>query len=73
MKEGTFRADLYFRLAVLNIALPPLRERPGDILLFAARFIEDFNTSMGRNVRRIDPEAQQLLLHYRWPGNVREL
>ena len=73
MKEGTFRADLYFRLAVLNIALPPLRERPGDILLFAARFVEDFNKSMGRNVRRIDQKAQQLLLHYRWPGNVREL
>lgn len=73
MKEGTFRSDLYFRLAVLKIVLPPLRERPGDILLFAARFVEDFNKSMGRNVRRIDPAAQQLLLHYSWPGNIREL
>ncbi len=73
MKEGTFRSDLYFRLAVLKIALPPLRERPGDILLFASRFIEDFNKSLGRNVRRIDAEAQRLLLAYSWPGNVREL
>src|SRR5437588_4054286 len=73
MKEGSFRSDLYFRLAVLPIALPPLRERPGDILLFASRFIDDFNKSLGRNVRRIAPEAQRLLLAYRWPGNVREL
>jgi two-component system, NtrC family, response regulator AtoC len=73
MKEGAFRADLFFRLAVLQIALPPLRERPGDILLFASRFIEDFNKSLGRNVRHISPEAQQLLQAYSWPGNVREL
>jgi DNA-binding NtrC family response regulator len=73
MKEGVFRADLYFRLAVLKITLPPLRERPSDILLFAARFIEDFNKSLGRNVRRISPEAQHFLLAYGWPGNVREL
>ncbi len=53
--------------------LPPLRERPGDILLFAARFIEDFNKSLGRNIRRIAPEAQRLLLAYSWPGNIREL
>ncbi len=73
MKEGSFRSDLYFRLAVLKIVLPPLRERPDDILLFASRFIEDFNKSLGRTVRRIDPEAQRLLLAYSWPGNVREL
>lgn len=73
MKEGSFRSDLYFRLAVLEIPLPPLRERPSDILLFASRFIEEFNTSLGRNVRRISPEAQRLLQAYRWPGNVREL
>lgn len=72
-KEGTFRADLFFRLAVLMITLPPLRERPGDILLFAARFIEDFNKSLGRNIRSIAPEAQRLLLAYSWPGNIREL
>src|SRR5579884_582906 len=73
MQEGKFRADLFFRLAVLRIALPPLRERPGDILLFASRFVDDFNRSLGRNVRRIAPETQRLLLAYRWPGNVREL
>jgi DNA-binding NtrC family response regulator len=73
MKDGTFRSDLYFRLAVLKIILPPLRERPGDILLFASRFIEDFNKSLGRTVRRIAPEAQHLLLAYHWPGNIREL
>jgi two-component system, NtrC family, response regulator AtoC len=73
MKEGSFRSDLFFRLAVLQIALPPLRERPDDILLFASRFIDDFNKSLGRNVRRISPEAQRFLLAYNWPGNVREL
>ncbi len=73
MKENSFRSDLYFRLAVLKILLPPLRERPDDILLFASRFIEDFNKSLGRNVRRIDAQAQRLLLAYGWPGNVREL
>lgn len=71
--EGLFRPDLYFRLAVLNIVLPPLRERPGDLLLFAARFIDEFNKLMGRNVRCIAPETQHLLLTYRWPGNIREL
>ncbi|GHO84119.1 sigma-54-dependent transcriptional regulator [Dictyobacter formicarum] len=71
--DGSFRSDLYFRFAVLTITLPPLRERPGDILLFATRFIADFNKTMGRNVHRISPEAQRLLLAYRWPGNIREL
>ena len=73
MKDGTFRSDLFYRLAVLQISLPPLRERPGDILLFASRFVEDFNKSLVRNVRRISPEAQHLLLAYSWPGNVREV
>lgn len=73
MKEGVFRTDLFFRLAVLQLALPPLRERPDDILLFASRFIDDFNKSLGRDVRRMAPEAQRLLLAYSWPGNIREL
>jgi len=73
MKEGGFRSDLFYRLAVLRIELPPLRERPDDILLFASRFLEDFNRSLGRSVRHISPEAQRLLMAYRWPGNVREL
>lgn len=73
MREGGFRSDLFYRLAVLSIELPPLRERPEDILLFASRFLEDLNRSLGRCVRRISPEAQRLLMAYRWPGNVREL
>lgn len=73
MREGSFRSDLFYRLAVLRIELPPLRERPDDILLFASRFLEDFNRSLGRSVRRISPEARRLLMAYRWPGNVREL
>src|SRR5579859_368786 len=71
--EGAFRADLYFRLAVLTILLPPLRERPSDVVLFASRFIDDYNKSLGRNVRKISPDAQHLLLNYSWPGNIREL
>lgn len=73
LKSGAFRSDLFYRLEVLRIELPPLRERPDDILLFASRFIEDFNRSLSRNVRRISPEAQRFLLAYQWPGNVREL
>lgn len=73
LKQGLFRSDLFYRLAVLRIELPPLRERPDDILLFASRFLEDFNRSLGRGLRRISPEAQRFLLAYRWPGNVREL
>ena len=73
IEEGNFRQDLYYRLAVFSICLPPLRERPGDILLFAARFVEDFNRSLGRGIQQISAEAQQLLLAYPWPGNVREL
>jgi DNA-binding NtrC family response regulator len=70
---SAFRTDLYFRLAVLTIELPPLRERPSDIVLFASRFVDDYNKSLGRSVRRISAEAQRLLLAYSWPGNIREL
>ncbi len=73
LKQGLFRSDLFYRLAVLRIELPPLRERPDDILLFASRFLEDFNRSLGRGIRRISPEAQRFLMVYQWPGNVREL
>ena len=58
---------------MLTIELPPLRERPSDIILFASRFIDEYNKSLGRNVRRISSEAQRLLLAYSWPGNIREL
>lgn len=73
MRSGAFRSDLFYRLAVLHIPLPPLRERPEDVLLFAARFVEDFNKSLGRTVRTLSPEAQRILLKYHWPGNIREV
>jgi len=70
---GRFRADLYHRLAVLQITLPPLRERREDIPLLVAHFLEHFNRQYGQRVRRLTPEAVALLQAYAWPGNVREL
>ncbi len=71
--EGTFRADLYYRLHVFPIWLPPLRERKADILLLADHFIESCNQLHGRRVRRISTSAIDMLMAYHWPGNVREL
>jgi two-component system response regulator AtoC len=68
-----FRRDLYFRLAVLILHLPPLRERGEDILLLAEHYLGQFNAKYGRAVRRIDARAREQLLAYPWPGNVREL
>jgi two-component system response regulator AtoC len=68
-----FRRDLYFRLAVILLRLPPLRERGDDILLLAEHFLARFKSKYGRDVRKIDPRTQELLLGYPWPGNVREL
>jgi DNA-binding NtrC family response regulator len=73
VEEGSFRADLYYRLNVLNIYLPPLRERPSDIPLLVRRFIRDFTQQHGREFLGISAEAMQLLVEYQWPGNVREL
>jgi Nif-specific regulatory protein len=73
MEQGTFRADLYYRLNVFPIHLPPLRERKADILLLADHFVERFNRRHGRGVRRISTPAIDLLMAYHWPGNVREL
>jgi len=73
IKKGTFREDLYYRLNVLPIHLPPLRERKEDIPLLAEHFIKRFNTEMGKNVETISPECLQALGDYSWPGNVREL
>jgi DNA-binding NtrC family response regulator len=68
-----FRRDLYFRLAVIILHLPPLRERGGDILQLAQHYLDRFNAKYGKQVRQIDPRARDLMLSYPWPGNVREL
>jgi Nif-specific regulatory protein len=71
--QEKFRADLYYRLNVFPIYVPPLRERKSDILLLADHFVEKFSKSSGKNVRRISTAAIDLLASYHWPGNVREL
>ena len=71
--EGTFREDLYYRLNVVAIELPPLCERGEDIPLLCQHFISRFNERLERQVKGIEPEAMTQLLQYRWPGNVREL
>jgi len=71
--EKRFRQDLYFRLNVITVALPPLRARGGDVLLLAQDFLERYAAKAGRAVTGISPEAARLLLAYPWPGNVREL
>ena len=71
--RGSFREDLYYRLNVLTITLPPLRERPEDIPHLCRHFIERFNAKMGKRVEGIAPAAMQVLLEHSWPGNVREL
>jgi len=70
---GTFREDLYYRLNVVPIRLPPLRERVDDILLLASHFLAKFNTRLRKNVTGISEEAQALLMSYPWQGNIREL
>ncbi|MBI5071216.1 MAG: sigma-54-dependent Fis family transcriptional regulator [Deltaproteobacteria bacterium] len=71
--DGRFREDLYYRLNVVPIALPPLRERREDIPLLAAHFLEKYNARLGKRVERVEEEAIQLLMAYHWPGNIREL
>jgi Nif-specific regulatory protein len=71
--EGRFRRDLYFRLRVLEILVPPLRKRPEDIPELAHYFLQKFNAETGRKLRGYTPQAMELLRTYRWPGNVREL
>ncbi|GAB4267538.1 MAG: sigma 54-interacting transcriptional regulator [Candidatus Rifleibacteriota bacterium] len=73
VKEGRFREDLYYRLRVFPIYIPPLRERPEDIPVLARHFISKFSASTGRLIRGMSPEAMQLMRSYPWPGNVREL
>ena len=71
--EGKFRPDLYYRLSVVTIHLPPLRERGDDLSLLVQLFLRRFNRELGREVREVAPEAMERLRGYSWPGNVREL
>ncbi len=73
VKMGRFREDLFYRLNVLNIHLPPLRERKEDIPLLVNHFIEKFNKKIGRNIKGITSDAMKMLMDYEWKGNVREL
>lgn len=73
VRAGTFREDLYFRLKVVEIKLPPLRERRSDVPLLAGAFLREFARENQKVVRSIAPEAMALLANYSWPGNVREL
>jgi DNA-binding NtrC family response regulator len=73
MKEGTFRQDLYYRLKVVTLHLPPLRERPEDIPELVRYFLQRFGPQINRNVQEIAPRALEKLMRHRWPGNVREL
>jgi DNA-binding NtrC family response regulator len=73
IENGRFRSDLYYRLATVAIAVPPLRERPGDIPLLIKHFLARACTEVGRPIAKIDPPAMERLLRYPWPGNGREL
>ena len=73
VKQGKFREDLFYRLNVFTIFIPPLRERKEDISVLAYYFLKKFCSSMNKNIKSISPEAMNFLLNYTWPGNVREL
>jgi DNA-binding NtrC family response regulator len=73
VEAGAFRADLFYRLSVVPVTIPPLRERPSDVGPLAKHFVETFNREFSKRVRRIDDDALDILAAYTWPGNVREL
>ena len=73
VKEGKFRQDLYYRLHVVEIVVPPLRKRGKDCLQLAEYFLNQFNQEMGRKVEGFTDAAKKRLLSYSWPGNIREL
>ena len=73
VKHGTFRADLFYRLNVFPIGLPPLRNRPEDIPMLARHFLKQYGIKLGRSCKDIDRESLDRLIRYTWPGNVREL
>lgn len=73
LREGTFREDLFYRLDVVRLRVPPLRERPKDVPLLLDHFLEHFRATLGKGVRTVNDEALERLVAYAWPGNVREL
>ncbi|MGB0126033.1 MAG: sigma-54 dependent transcriptional regulator [Rhodocyclaceae bacterium] len=73
VEGGIFREDLYYRINVIQVRIPPLRERPDDIRWFVRHFVESFNREHPDERRRIDPRTEQALMAYPWPGNIREL
>ena len=73
MKDGSFREDLYFRLGVIRISLPPLREREGDVILLAKAFLERYADENRKKIKGFTDQAIDAIVQYAWPGNVREL
>lgn len=73
VEERKFRADLFYRLNVVPLHMPPLRERKEDIVLMAETFLKSFSRTMGKKIKNIDPKLKEVLKEYPWPGNVREL
>jgi DNA-binding NtrC family response regulator len=73
VRKGNFREDLYYRLKVIPILIPPLRDRPSDITLIAKYFIDEFNEEFKKNVKGLSTETEKCFMEYPWPGNVREL
>jgi transcriptional regulator with PAS, ATPase and Fis domain len=73
VNEGKFREDLYYRISVIPIVIPPLRERKEDLPILIEHYLSDFSKSMNRPPKRLSEEVVQRLLHYHWPGNIREL
>src|SRR5574337_1076030 len=73
IREGLFREDLYYRLNVITVSLPPLRDRPEDIVPLTNHFLAQYCGRLGKRIKEITPDAWELLQHYHWPGNVREL
>jgi len=73
VREGKFREDLYYRLNVFTLFIPPLRERLDDIPVLASHFLSKFTNQMNKKIKSISPEAMEFLMQYTWPGNVREL
>ena len=73
VKQGTFREDLYYRINVITLHIPPLRERKEDIRSLTQYYLEKYSHEMGQQVKQISPEAMEIMMSYEWAGNVREL